>query len=146
MSPLHHREPGLVGAALDLPDVTVEVIADGIHLHPAVVRLLWRAVGALRLCLVSDAVDVDLPGGPAARLDDGTLAGSRIGLDAAVRNLVAAQVPLVDALTMASLTPAGALRLRHGLEVGAPADLVLLSADLQVTTTVVGGRVVWQRG
>lgn len=139
MSPLHHREPGLVGAALDLQALTVEAIADGVHLHPAIVRLLWRAVGPGRMCLVSDAVDVALPGSSAAQLDDGTLAGSRIGLDQAVRNLVGWRVPLADALTMASVTPARAIDVRHGLEVGAPADLVLLDADLQVTTTLVGG-------
>lgn len=145
MSPLHHREPGLVGAALDLPTLTVEVIADGVHLHPAVVRLLWRTVGPERLCLVSDAVDLALPGAGAARLADGTLAGSRIGLDAAVRNLVDWHVPLLDALTMASLTPARAIGVPHGIEVGAPADLVLLDRDLQVAMTVVGGEPVWER-
>ncbi len=145
MRPLHHRDPGLVGAALDLPDVTVEVIADGVHIHPAVVRLLWRACGAQRLCLVSDAVDVALPGAGVARLEDGTLAGSRIGLDQAVRNLVAWDVPLVDALTMASITPGARMGLPSGLTVGAAADLTLLDGDLQVLMTVVDGSIVWER-
>ncbi|HUR15059.1 MAG TPA: amidohydrolase family protein [Mycobacteriales bacterium] len=144
MSGLHHREPGLAGAALDLPEVTVEVIADGVHLHPAVVRLLWRACGPERVCLVSDAVDLGLPGVDAARLTDGTLAGSRMGLDQAVRNLVAWGVPLADALTMAAVTPGARVGLPP-LGAGAPADLVLLSEDLQVSATVVGGQVVWQR-
>lgn len=144
MRPLHHREPGLVGAALDLPDITVEVIADGVHLHPAVVRLLWRACGASRLCLVSDAVDIGLPGARAAQLADGTLAGSRIGLDQAVRNLVRWGVPLADALTMASVTPAARIVSGSGIAVGAPADLTLLDGDLDVVATVVDGRVVWE--
>ena len=144
MSGLHHREPGLVGAALDLPDVTVELIADGVHVHPAAARLVWRAAGPTRVCLVSDAVDLGLPGADAARLADGTLAGSRMGLDQAVRNLVAWGVPLVDALTMAAVTPARVLGLPP-LGVGAPADLVLLTDDLEVAATVVGGHVVWQR-
>ena len=144
MPTLHHREPGLVGAALDLEGVTVEAIADGVHLHPAVVRLLWRACGAARVCLVSDAVDVDLPGAGAARLADGTLAGSRIGLDSAVRNLVAWGIPLADALTMASTTPASVLRRKHALEVSSPADLVLLDAELDVVMTIVGGEPVWE--
>ena len=144
MSGLHHREPGLVGAALDLPEVTVELIADGVHVHPAAARLVWRACGAERVCLVSDAVDLGLPGADAARLADGTLAGSRMGLDQAVRNLVAWGVPLADALTMASVTPGRVLG-QPSLAVGAPADLVLLSADLEVEATVVGGTVVWQR-
>lgn len=144
MSGLHHREPGLVGAALDLPDVTVELIADGVHVHPAAARLVWRACGADRVCLVSDAVDLGLPGTDAVRLDDGTLAGSRMGLDQAVRNVVAWGVPLADALTMASVTPARVLGVPP-LEAGAPADLVLLDDDLQVLGTLVGGTVVWQR-
>ncbi len=144
MAPLHHREPGLAGAATDLPEVTVEVIADGVHVHPAVVRLLWRACGASRLCLVSDAVDLGQSGEDAARLEDGTLAGSRMGLDQAVRNLVAWGVPLEDALTMAAVTPGARLGL-SALAVGAPADLVLLTDDLQVQATIVDGQVVWQR-
>lgn len=139
MAPLHHREPGLAGAALDLPDLTIEVIADGVHLHPAMVRLLWRTAGPHRLCLVSDAVDIALPGTSEARLVDGTLAGSRIGLDAAVRNLVAWGIPLADALTMASVTPAAAIHVPHGLAPGMPADVVLLDDHLEVMGTVIGG-------
>lgn len=145
MAGLHHREPGLVGLALDHPGLTVEAIADGVHLHPAMVRLLWRLCGPARVCLVSDAVDIDLPGGPAARLADGTLAGSRIGLDAAVRNLVSWDVPLADALTMASTTPARVVGRAHGIVAGGPADLVLLDDELEVLATVVGGAVAWQR-
>ncbi len=145
MSALHHREPGLVGLALDDPAVTVEAIADGEHLHPAVVRLLWRAAGIQRVCLVSDAVDIALPGTSAAQLDDGRLAGSRVGLDACVRNCVKWGIPLADALTMASVTPAAVLGRRHGLVAGGVADLVLLDADLGVLTTVVDGVVAWQR-
>ena len=149
MLPLHHREPGLVGAALDRPEVTVEVIADGVHLHPATVRLVWRAAGPERVCVVSDAVELDVPearsDGTATRRPDGTLAGSRTGLDAMLRNLVAWGVPLADALTMASVTPARVLGRRAALEVGAVADLVVLDADLHVVSTVVDGEVVWQR-
>ena len=159
MLALHHREPGLVGAALDLGELTVEAIADGVHLHPAVVRLLWRACGPARVALVSDAVDVELPagdvelpggdvelpGGDAARLADGTLAGSRSGLDAAVRNVVSWGIDLADALTMAATTPAKVLGIDHTLTVGAAADLVLLDDALDVAMTVVGGRVRWER-
>lgn len=149
MRPLHHREPGLVGAALDRSDVTVEVIADGVHLHPATVRLVWRAAGPDRVCVVSDAVELDVPearpDGTATRRPDGTLAGSRTGLDAMVRNLVSWGVPLADALTMASVTPARVLGREAALRVGAPADLVALDADLHVVSTMVDGVVVWQR-
>jgi N-acetylglucosamine-6-phosphate deacetylase len=145
MRPLHHREPGLAGAALDLADVSVEVIADGVHVHPAIVRLLWRACGVERVCLVSDAVDVALPGTDAAQLEDGTLAGSRIGLDQAVRNCVGWGIPLADALTMASVTPASVIGDRAGIVVGRTADLTVLDEDLHVVMTIVGGSVVWER-
>jgi N-acetylglucosamine-6-phosphate deacetylase len=145
MRPLHHREPGLVGAALDLPDVTVEVIADGVHLHPAAVRLLWRACGPARVCLVSDAVDAVSDRVRDGRLADGTLAGSAIGLDQAVRNCVAWGIPLGEALTMASTTPARVLGRDGTLAPGAPADLVALDDDLAVETTWVAGEAVWQR-
>jgi N-acetylglucosamine-6-phosphate deacetylase len=145
MPALHHRDPGLVGAALDLDNVTIEAIADGIHLHPVILRLLWRTCGPSRICLVSDAVDLDLPGSQPIRLADGTLAGSRIALDSAVRNLVGWGIPLPDALTMASTTPASVLGKMHVLEVGARADLVLLDAGLNVLMTIVGGRPVWER-
>jgi N-acetylglucosamine-6-phosphate deacetylase len=180
MSGLHHREPGLVGAALTEP-FTVEVIADGMHVHPAAVRALVAAAGRDRVCLVSDAVDADvlaggpdvalgaedaraaapadvLAGGPdvalgahdargAVRLADGTLAGTRAGVDAGVRNVVSWGIPLADALVMATRTPAAAIGrpdLGH-LTVGAPADAVLLDEALQPLVTLVGGEVVWQR-
>lgn len=147
MSGLHHRDPGLVGAALDLPGLTVELIADGVHVHPAAARVLWRSVGAGRVCLVSDAVDVALAGEVGVRLADGTLAGSRLGLDGGVRNLVAWGVPVAEALQMASRTPAAAAgRAELGtITVGSPADLVLLDDDLQVRATMVGGEIRWQR-
>lgn len=134
MPPLHHRDPGLVGAALDLPDVTVEVIADGVHLHPAVVRLVHRAVGAGRVCVVSDAVDRDPRG-------DGVLAGAAVSQDVAVRNLVSWGIRLVDAVTMASTAPANVLgRTDIGrIEVGALADCVLLDPTGALLATVVGG-------
>lgn len=146
MSPLHHREPGLVGAALDSAEVTVEAIADGVHLHPAVVRLMWRARGPQGVCLVSDAVSGVLESAgdaPAVQLRDGRLAGSTVGLDSGVRNAVAWGVPVEDALTMASTTPADVLgRPDLGrIEVGATADLVLLDVALNVAATVVGGDV-----
>ena len=146
MSPLHHREPGLVGAALDLPGLTVELIADGVHVHPAAARILLAAVGADRVCLVSDAVDIDLPGETGVTLADGTLAGSRAGLDQAVRNLLAWGVDPVRALTMAGATPARRLGLSElgTLQAGMPADLVLLDDGFHVRSTVVGGEIRWQ--
>jgi N-acetylglucosamine-6-phosphate deacetylase len=103
MAPLDHREPGIAGAALADERVTVWLIPDGLHVHPGLVGLVRRTVGADRLAVVTDAIAaLGMPPGrhslagrlvdcdeTSARLPDGTLAGSVIGLDAAVRNLAA---------------------------------------------------------
>ena len=134
MPPLHHRDPGLVGAALDVPDVTVEVIADGVHLHPAVVRLVHRAVGAGRVCVVSDAVD------RGAR-PDGVLAGTAVTQDGALRNLLDWGIRLVDAVAMLSATPARVLGREDigRVAVGARADLVALDPGGALIASFVGG-------
>jgi len=155
MGPLHHREPGLVGAALADGRLHVGLIADGIHVHPGVVAAAQRALGE-RLTLVTDAVAaLGVPtgeqrlgrglvrvGDDGVRLADGTLAGSNLSMDQAVRNLVSftgcAQETAIAAATDA---PARVLddRSRGHLQPGARADLVLVSADLEVRTTVIGG-------
>lgn len=145
MSQLSSREPGLVGAALTHPDIVVEVIADGVHVHPAGVLALYAARGATGVALVSDCVDGCAPegalvrDGDVLRLPDGTLAGSALSLDAAVRNLVTWGVPVEDALVMASVTPARALGLDVALRPGGIADVVVLDADLRVRHTFVAG-------
>jgi N-acetylglucosamine-6-phosphate deacetylase len=158
MGPLHQREPGVAGAALADDDVVAGLIADLVHVHPALLRMAFRTKGACRIALVTDAVawraghlasaDVTLVDG-APRLADGTIAGSALTMDAAVRNVVeAAAVPLADALTAASTTPADVLgdRGRGRIETGARADLVLLGTDdLAPRLTLVGGEVAWER-
>lgn len=157
MTPLHHRHPGVVGAAMLDDRLFDELIADGIHIHPAVMRLLIRVKGRERVMLVTDAMDAtELPDGEyqlgvqrifvhdgAARLADGTLASSTLTMDAAVRNLVGmCGASLVDAVYMASTTPADAMgwsdrrgRLAEGLD----ADLVVLDESLCVLETWIGG-------
>ena len=163
MRPLHHREPGPLAAALEFPEVTVEVIADGVHLHPATVRLLVEAFGPDRVCLVTDAV---APAGLGAgnfrigehearledgsiRLPDGTLAGSALTMDQAVRNIVDWGIAdLPAAVRMASTTPARVLGKQNHLgavATGYAADLVGLTEDLRVVKTWVGGRLVYDR-
>lgn len=158
MRPLLHREPGPVGAALADGTVTIEVIADGVHVDPVVVGLLARLAGP-RLVAVTDAaaacglpegryhlgaLPVDVAGG-AVRLasDSGTLAGSVLTMDGAVAGLVAAGVPLGAALHAASTAPAAVVGAGHKgtLAAGADADLVLLGPDLRARATVVRGRV-----
>jgi N-acetylglucosamine-6-phosphate deacetylase len=157
MAPLHHRAPGLAGVALADPRLRVGLIADGLHVDPTVVAVAARALGD-RLTLVTDAVAaLGAPPGPvrlgsatarveggAVRLADGTLAGSALSLDRAVRNLAAfADLPLATAVRAATATPAAVLGLddRGAVVPGARADLVVLTPDGEVVVTIVGGRV-----
>jgi N-acetylglucosamine-6-phosphate deacetylase len=151
MRPLHHRDPGPVGALLDAP-VDVELIADGVHLHPAVLRTVFAAKPG-RCILVTDAMaaagapDGDYRLGPmsievrdgVARLADGSgggaIAGSTLTMDAAVRFAVrTARLPLLDVVHAASTTPAAAWGLTDvgAIEAGRRADLVVLDDRLEV--------------
>jgi len=147
---LHHREPGPIGAVLVRPHVTAEIVCDGVHLHPAVVRLAVMCKGPRRLCLITDAVSArDHPvvnGAP--RLPDGTIAGSVLTIDRAVANVMRfTDLSLPEAVEMATLTPARVLGLdaTHGsLDVGKAADIVLFDEDVTVSLTMIGGRVVYE--
>ncbi|MBL0388624.1 N-acetylglucosamine-6-phosphate deacetylase [Tumebacillus sp. ITR2] len=157
MRGLHHREPGVVGAALYHDDLTTELIADGVHVHPAVMNILYKVKGQERLVLVSDGMravgmadgEYDLGGqnvymvGGEARLVDGTLAGSTLTLDRAVRNMVElGHAPLEKAVAMASTTPAAVLGLqgrKGALAVGYDADFVWLDEARQARATYIAG-------
>lgn len=160
MPPLEHRAPGLAGALLTHPDLTVGLIADGIHVHPAMVALAWRAKGPHRLTLVTDAMAaLGMPPGEyrlgdlevrvdatSVRLPDGTLAGSLLSLDTAMRNLMAfSGCTLAEALCTVTSTPAAVLGLedRGYLRPGYRADLVLLSVTHEVVITLIGGEPVF---
>jgi N-acetylglucosamine-6-phosphate deacetylase len=152
MAPLHHREPALVGAALTDERLAVSVIADLVHVHPAAVNLAFRAKGNGRVILVTDSVawqrgtvgEVRMTfDGIAPRLADGTLAGSALTMDRALRNAVQeCGVSLLDAVRAATSTPARLLGLDDRGEVlpGRRADLVALAPDLTVETAWVCGR------
>lgn len=155
MTGLHHRRPGALTAVLLHDSVRAELIADGVHVHPAAIRLLVRVKGRHRVMLVSDAIAAagladgeyslgELPvrvQGGQARLLDGTLAGSTLTLDQAVRYLVqVCAIPLVDAVCMASTTPAEAIGWGHRkgqIRPGFDADLVVLNEALQPVRTEV---------
>jgi N-acetylglucosamine-6-phosphate deacetylase len=157
MRPLHHRDPGLAGAALTTPRVTAELIADGVHLHPAALRLAHAAKGPGRLALITDAMQAaGRPDGEyrlgaqaiavtdgEARTPDGTLAGSTLTMDRAVALCVQqAGIPLPDALTMASATPAALLglgELKGRIAPGADADLVVLDDGCRAIGTLIAG-------
>lgn len=163
MPALHHRDPGLPGALLTDSRVTAGVIPDGVHTHPAIVALVWQALGPTRMSVVTDAMAaLGMPPGhhrlgdfdvhvdaTSARLADGTLAGSILSLDEALRNVIRfTGCRLEDALQTMTATPARVLGLGHQrghLEAGYAADLVLLSGDLQVRQTFVGGVGVYRR-
>ena len=159
MSPLDHRAPGVVGAMLADERVTVGMIADGIHVHPAVISLVWRLVGPGRFSAVTDAVaGLGLPDGtsslagapvevgPTGARSGGRLAGGVLGLDAVVRDLVAfCGASRDDAVGSVTSVPARLLGLsaeRGSLSPGSRADITLLTPDLEVAATIVGGTVV----
>jgi N-acetylglucosamine-6-phosphate deacetylase len=162
MPPLAHRAPGLAGAVLDSEEIAAEVICDGVHVHPAVVRMAIAAKQPSRVMAITDGTaGSGLPRGStsviggrritigdAAYLDDGTLAGSVLTMAQAFARLVTAMgLTLVDAALVCSTTPARELRL-HGLGAIAPgaiADLAVLDRDLRVVRTYIGGRLVFLR-
>jgi len=150
MTGLHHREPGAVGALLARPDVSVEIICDGVHLHPAAVRTAVACKGVAKTCLITDCVSglgrEVIDGAP--RLADGTIAGSVLSMDRAVANVQRfAGVSLREAVEMASLSPARVIGLdasKGSLEPGKDADLVIFDDQINVRLTMIGGEVVWQ--
>ena len=156
MRPLRHRDPGLVGAALARSDVVVHVIVDGIHLADETAQVVWRAAAG-RVALVTDAIagagPVSLDGAYSlggfevsvrdgvARGPDGVLAGSLLTMIDAVRNLHALGVPLADALTAATAVPARVIAepVAGRLDVGLPADVVVLDDNLEIDRVLVKG-------
>ncbi len=154
MEPLHHRKPGIVAAALD-SGASVELICDGMHLHPAVIRLAHKLYGD-KINLISDSLrcagmpdgDYELGGQPITMKDGkatltgtDTLAGSSISMLDGLRNAVAFGLPLADAVYAASTAPALATGLSDigSLEVGKCADLLLLTPELELKAVFVDG-------
>ncbi len=162
MTGLHHREPGTLGAVLTLPEINAEVISDNIHVHPAVVNLIYLAKGANRIILITDAVrGAGMPDGQyplddrivtirdgSVRLPDGTLAGSTLTMDRALRNFIAATgQPLANVWQASSLNAArsaGVSGRKGSLEIGKDADLVLVDANINVQMTVAEGEIVYR--
>ncbi len=158
MRPLHHRDPGLIGVALDRDELTCELICDGVHVDPTVVRLLLRLKGPHRTALVTDAIEATgLPDGD-YRLGDRavcvragratlpgaeTIAGATLTMDAAVRNAVRfGEATVADAARMAATTPAELLGIdavKGSIAPGRDADLVVLDSDLALHRVLVRG-------
>ena len=157
MNQLTHREPNLVGAALENESVFCEVISDGVHLHPVIVRLLYRILGARRMVLISDSMAATgyndgeyLLGGlhitvkdQIARTDYGAIAGSTTNLMGMVRKAVSFGIPVEDAIRMASLTPAVAAGIdteAGSIRIGKKANLIRCKSDLTVCEVFKDGR------
>ena len=154
MRPFRHRDPGIAGAALARDDVIVQVILDGVHLAPETASVVWRA-GAGRVALVTDAMagagladgtyrlgglEIEISDG-AARGPGDVLAGSTLTMLGAIRNLHALGASLAQAVEAATEIPARVLRLPTvgRITAGLPADIVVLTDDVEVDRVLVGG-------
>ena len=158
MPPLNHRDPGVIGAARDDENCHVELICDGIHIHPSVVRATFAMFGADRVILISDSMratgltdgqytlggqDVFVKGAKAT-LADGTIAGSATNLMGCLKVAVQQmEIPLEDAVACATMNPAKEIGIYDScgsITPGKAADLVLLDKDLNVKAVYVNGR------
>lgn len=162
MQPLHHRKPGVLGAAM-LFDVDCELIVDNIHSCPAAQAILLKIKGYDRLVLMTDAMRAclmeegayDLGGqkvivkNKEARLASGALAGSVLTMNVAIRNFIQNHgTSMPDAIRMASWNPARILSLEHkkgSIEAGKDADMVLFGEDIEIFETIVKGKTVYKK-
>ncbi len=156
MTPLAHRAPGVVGAALNA-DVSCELIADTYHVDPALYDMLWKLKGR-RLCIISDCLVGGLPtgnyvlggakiayDGTVGRMEDGTISGSGLRLNQGVWNLYThSAIPLWECVNAASLNPATTLGLektKGSLEVGKDADILITDSQFCVQKTIIRGEI-----
>jgi N-acetylglucosamine-6-phosphate deacetylase len=161
MRGLHHREPGVVGAAFALKSLVCELIADNVHVHPVVMNILWELKGKDRIVLITDATrGTGMPDGTyilggqtfhvqqqEARLADGTLAGSTATMDSVVANFAEGVGSLAEIWTTTSYNAARQLCIDDwtgSLEPGKVADLVLIDAGYRVSLTVCGGQLCYR--
>jgi N-acetylglucosamine-6-phosphate deacetylase len=156
MRPFTHRDPGVIGAVLTTPEVTAELIADGVHVDEIAMKILVQSKGAEKVILISDGtsatgmpdgkymlggLEVTVSGG-VCRNAEGRLAGSTLTLDRALRNIVKLGTPLADAVRMLTLNPATLLGIefkKGALRTGADADIVLLTEDLEIAKVFARG-------
>ena len=155
MPPFHHRNPGPIGAAFE-KHIYAQIICDGFHISKPVVLATYKMFGADRMVLISDSIrSAGLPDGEyesgglkvflkdgAARLADGTIAGSSATLLDCVKKAVEFGIPLDDAVRMASRTPAELLGVKKGrIEPGYDADLLITDRELNIKTVITAGKV-----
>ncbi len=162
MPSLHHRDPGPLAAIFERPEITCQAIVDGVHLHPAIVRLLFHALGAERLVTITDGMQaLGLPDGQyvymgglsyearngVARYVDGTLIGTAVSLNQMLARLVrftgCSPATAIRTVTKNPARILGLQRTKGRIAPGYDADLVLLDPEFSVWTTIVGGRIVY---
>ena len=158
MPPLHHRNPGVIGAGIDR-EIYAQVICDGLHIHKSVIKMLYRTFGKSRMVLISDALRAaGLANGvyelgkqniivknSIARTEDGALAGGTTMLLGCVKKAIEFGIPEEDAFCMASRTPAELMGLNKGrIEVGFDADFGIYDNELNLQMCVVGGKAVYK--
>jgi N-acetylglucosamine-6-phosphate deacetylase len=163
MPSLHHRDPSPLAAIFERPGVTCQVITDGVHIHPAVLRLAYQALGPERFLTITDGIQaLGLPDGRyvyngleyeckngTPRYKDGTLIGTAVTLNDLLNRLMRfTRCPLSEAIRTVTENPARVLGLektKGRVALGYDADLVVLEQDLSVNTTIVDGKIVYQR-
>lgn len=156
MNPLHHRDPNVIGAAFD-SNATVELICDGLHIHPSVIRMMFKLYGE-KMCLISDSLrcagmpdgdytlggqPIEMKNGKATLKGSDTLAGSSISVLKAVQNVVSFGVKLEDAVWSATAVPAQVIKAYDkigSLEKGKYADFLILDKDLNLEAVYIGGK------
>ena len=156
MNPLHHRKPAVIGAAYD-SGATVELICDGLHIHPSVIRMMFKLYGE-KLTLISDSLrcagmpdgqyelggqPIIMKNGKATLMDETTLAGSSISVLKAVQNVVSFGIPLEQAVAAATIVPAKVIRRDDtigSLEAGKLADFLILDSELNLEAVYIGGK------
>jgi N-acetylglucosamine-6-phosphate deacetylase len=163
MPSLHHREPGPLPAIFERPTVTCQVITDGVHSHPSVLRLAYKAIGPDRFITITDGMQATgLPDGQyvyngieyqakdgAARYKNGTLIGTALGLNQMLARLIrftGCSLPTaIETVTKNAAAILGLADTKGSISKGKDADLAVLDADLSVYATIVGGQIVYQR-
>ena len=165
MSGFDHREPGVVGAVLDSENITAEIIADGVHVHPAALRLAGARKGPERICLVTDSMmatgvgdgvyawgeeELEVQGNRATIRGSDILAGSVLTLNTAIKNIADwTGVTINQAINMASLNPARVLGVEErvgSIQIGKLANLVVLDQNFRVVDTISRGKSVLRKG
>ena len=159
MPSIHHRNPGVIPAAVENPNVRAEIICDGLHIHPASVRLAFSAFGAHRMIIISDALrccgmpdgEYELGGqqvflsGGIAKLADGTIAGSATNLFECMRRAMRFGIAEGDAIRAASFNPACSLGVEDkigSIETGKLADFIVCNSDYTEKTVYMGGKAI----